>query len=832
MKNLFVLLFLAVGLGSFAQNAVIQGIIFDTDQLPLENINVSVVGTTNGTSSDQSGFYRLNVPAGKEISIKFSSLGHNTYILENIVIEKGAPFEFNPVLKIKITEIKTIVVRKISDQEFQGVTTIEPEILRRIPGVQAGVENLIKSLPGVGSNNELSTQYTVRGGNFDENLVYINEIEVYRPFLIRSGQQEGLSILNSDLVRSVDFSAGGFQAKYGDKLSSVLDIQYRRPKKFGAGIDASFLGANAFVEGTGFDDKMTGILGVRYRDNSLFVNSRETEAITIPRFFDAQTYFTYQFNSKFELGFLGNIAINSYEFEPLTSQTNFGTIDNAQALIIDYDGREDDQYETYFGALKASYDVSENLNLRLISSIYHTQEQEHFDILARYAIGRPNTDIGGNNLGEVDFTTAIGSELDHGRNDLDALIINIEQKGTLEFKSEKKENDQLDWGLKFTREDIRDRVREYTVIDSAGFSVRPPISQFRNREPYFSYVAPLEPFQTINADNDVNTTRYQAYVQYSSRGYLGDHKVYWNAGGRSHTWTVQGDGIESTTQSVFSARAQTAIKPAWQSTDMLFRLSGGLYYQPPFYRELRNQLGAVVPDVKAQKSVHVVAGNDWSFSWTDKKGNERPFKLTTEAYYKDLDDVNTYTIENVRIRYRADNVSEAYAFGLDVRLNGEFIKGTESWISLGYLKTEENINNRGFIARPTDQRLKVAFLFQDYVPTIPSLKAYINMVYNTGLPGGSPSYADPYEFQFRLKDYFRSDLGIQYVFIDNKIKAKEGSWLNNFTELSLGAQIFNIFNYENNISNLWVRDIASGAQLAVPVRLTPRVFNLRLIARM
>jgi hypothetical protein len=832
LKQYLILLLLFISAISTAQNAVIQGVITNKDQQPVANISIFVAGTEIGTTSDLTGFYKLTVPAGQKITINFTSVNYQTISLTDVVIPTSPPFEFNPVLNEQVTKIETVIVRQIKDQEFTGITTIKPKMLKKIPGVQPGVENLLKSLPGVSNNNELSSQYTVRGGNFDENMVYINEIEVYRPFLVRSGQQEGLSIVNGDMVRSVDFSAGGFQAKYGDKLSSVLDITYRRPEEFSAGVDASFLGVNAFVEGTAFAKALTGIVGVRYRDNSLFVNSRETEAITVPRFFDAQTYFTYQLNPKFELSFLGNIAINSYEFEPLTSQTNFGTIDNAQALVINYDGREDDQYETYFGALKASYDVSDNLNLRLISSIYHTQEQEHFDIFARYRIGRPNTDIGGSNLGEVDFTTAIGSELDHGRNDLDALIISLEQKGTLTIESDKKIKDQLDWGVKFNREDIRDRVREYTVIDSAGFSIRPPEEIYRNDQPYFSFSAPLEPFQSISADNDVQTTRYQAFVQYSSRGYINDHEVFWNVGGRSHTWTVAGSDIETNTQTVFSARGQAAIKPDWDKADMLFRLSGGLYYQPPFYRELRNQQGAVVPEVKAQRSIHAVFGNDWNFSWDDKEGNKRPFKLTTEAYYKGMTDVNTYTLENVRIRYRANNDAEAYAYGLDLRLNGEFIRGTESWISFGYMKTEENLNNRGFIARPTDQRLKVAFLFQDYVPTIPNLKAYINMVYNTGLPGGSPSYADPYEFQFRLKDYFRSDLGVQFVLIGDEKEAKEGSWLQSFEEFSIGAQIFNIFDYENNISNLWVRDVSTSAQYAVPVRLTPRVFNLRIIAKL
>lgn len=830
MKNFLLVFVLFATSLIYAQKATIQGIILDENNEPIANVSVKIAGTTTGTASDETGFYKLIVPANQKITIVFSSISFKS-ATQDFELDGKAPFEFNPVLKTDIEQMGTVTIDNTRTKEFAGVTNIDPTVVRAIPGVQPGVENLLKSLPGVSSNNELSTQYAVRGGNFDENLVYINEIEVYRPFLIRSGQQEGLSIVNADLTRSVDFSAGGFQSKYGDKLSSVLDIDYRRPTEFGAGIDASFLGVNAFVEGTAFAKAATGILGVRYRNNSLFVNSRETEAITRPVFIDAQTYLTYQVSPKFELSFLGNIAVNSYEFEPLTSQTNFGTVNDAQALIIDYDGGENDQYETYFGAVKASYDVNEHLNLRFISSIYHTKEQEHFDILGRYRIGRPNTNIGSDDLGEVDFTRAIGSELDHGRNDLDALIVSLEHKGTLEINSDKKENDQLDWGVKFNSEDIRDRLREYTVIDSAGFNIRPS-SVPANDQPYFSYTAPLEPFESVSADNDVQVTRLQAFAQYSSRGYLGNHEVYWNAGVRSHTWNISGAGIESTTQTVFSPRGQVAMKPDWTNTNMLFRFSTGLYYQPPVYRELRDQQGMVIPGVKAQKSVHFVLGNDWSFNWNTDDGRKRPFKLTTEAYYKDLTDVNTYTLENVRIRYRANNNATAYAYGFEARLAGEFVKGTESWISLGYLKTEENLDGRGFIARPTDQRLKVAFLFQDYVPNIPNLKAYINMVYSSGLPGGSPSYADPYDFQFRLKDYFRSDLGVQFVLVDDKKKAKQGSWLENFEELSIGAQIFNIFDYENQISNLWVRDVATSAQYAVPVRLTPRVFNLRLIAKL
>lgn len=823
MKKLIILVLLCFNLLSIAQTAIINGIVLDENQQPVANVNIAIENSTTGTMTDGTGAYSLVVPAGTAITIRFTSINLQPIVLQNLILQKNEVFEFNAVMKVNVEQIGQVVINRRNTREFAGISTIEPAVIRKIPGAQPGIENILKSYPGVVSNNELSTQYGVRGGNYDENLVYINEIEVYRPFLIRSGQQEGLSFVNSDMVRDVSFSAGGFQAKYGDKMSSVLDIEYRRPTSFAGGVDASLLGVNAFVEGDAFAKAGTAILGLRYRDNSLLINSQETQVNTAPRFVDAQTYLTYRLSPKFELSILGNIAINSYEFAPLDRQTNFGTVQEPRALVIDYAGREDDQYETYFGALKGSYDVNDALNLRFIASTYLAQEQEHYDILARYGLGRPNTNIGGDDLGQVDFTTAIGSELEHGRNDLDALIVNVEQRGTCKIPSTKKDKDLIDWGVKYTYEDIRDRLREYTVIDSAGFNVRPPRPEFANDQPYNSFAGPLVPFLSVRANNDVQVTRAQLYAQYSSRGYIKDHEVYWNAGARVHVWNVNGDGIASTTQAVFSPRAQVAIKPAWQKTDMLFRLSSGLYYQPPVYRELRNQQGEVVPDVKAQRSFHIVAGNDWSFLW-----NGRPFKLTSEAYYKNLSNVNTYTLENVRIRYRANNDATAYAYGLDLRINGEFVPGTESWISLGYLKTEENLNDRGFIARPMDQRLKFAMLFQDYAPNVPNLKLYLNLNYNTGLPGGSPDFADPYDFQFRLKDYVRTDIGVNYVLQGEKRASKTFS---NFEEVTIGAEIYNLFDFQNTITNIWVRDVASSQQFAIPNFLTPRVFNVRLVAR-
>ncbi|MDC7996180.1 TonB-dependent receptor [Altibacter sp. HG106] len=800
----------------WAQDAIIRGVILDENNQPIPSVNVTY--GEEGTLSDFDGYYSLAIPANTTATVTFSHVSHENVQL-TLQLRPTENYEFNPVMKTDVAQISEVVIDAKKRKRVEGITTISPEAIRKIPGANAGVENLLKSLPGVSGNNELSTQYAVRGGNYDENLVYVNEVQVYRPFLIRSGQQEGLSFVNSDLTANVDFSAGGFQAKYGDRLSSVLDITYRRPTDFDASVDLSLLGASVAAGGLSKDGRFSGIVGVRYRDNSLFVNAKQTETNFRPVFADAQTWLTYKFTNKFELGFLGNIAINKYSYEPLTRQTNFGTLADPVALLVFYEGQEEDRYDTYFGALKGTYVVSENFTAKLIASAYHTQEQEYFDILAQYRLGEVNTNIGSEDLGEVQFSEGIGSQLTHARNDLDALIFNLEQKGTIEL-----DDNTVEYGVKYAHEDIRDRVQEYEIIDSAGFSIRPPIIDFANNQPYQPFTAPIVPFTDIRAQNDVQINRLMAYAQWSKRTDWGSNEVWMNAGVRAQNWTVSGEGITSNTQTVVSPRAQISLKPDWDM-DMLFRLSGGLYHQPPFYRELRDSTGTVRPNVKAQQSIHIVAGNDYSF---DLWG--RPFTLNTEAYYKSLTDVNPYTLENVRIRYRARNNAVAYAYGLDMRLSGEFVPGTESWISFGYLKTEENIDDRGYIFRPTDQRLKFAVLFQDYVKIIPDLKMYLNLVYNTGLPGGSPSYADPYNFQTRLPDYKRADLGVNYVLVHDE-KRRDRGIFKPFKELTIGAEIFNIFDVRNSITNTFVRDVYTKTQYAIPNFLTPRVFNVRLTAK-
>jgi len=799
-----------------SQKATVRGVILDVFDEPIPSVNITFGNT--GAISDLDGYYLIEITANENVQITYSHIGHKN-VQATLNLSNNEDYELNPVMKTDIEQIATVVISGRENKRVEGITTLSPEAIRRMPSAISGVTSLLTSLPGINSNNELSTQYAVRGGNYDENLVYVNEIEVYRPFLIRSGQQEGLSFVNDDLTSSVDFSAGGFQAKFGDKLSSVLDITYRKPTEVQATLDASLLGVSVSAGNISDDGKFTGIVGLRYRDNSLFVNAKETQTNFKPTFLDAQTYLSYKFNNKLEIGFLGNVAINKYSYKPLTRQTNFGTLADPVALLVFYEGQEEDKYDTYFGALKATFVASQNYTAKFIGSIYQTQEQEYFDILAQYRLGEVDTSIGSENLGDVTFSEGIGSQLTHARNNLDALIVNLEHKGNATIGE-----NEIEYGVKFTHEDIRDRVQEYEIIDSAGFSIRPPLIDFANLQPYEPFTSEIVPYTNIRAQNDVQINRLSGYGQWSRRTTIGSSDLWLNAGIRAHNWTVSGQDIQSTTQTVFSPRGQLSLKPNWDR-DMLFRLSGGVYHQPPFYRELRDSTGTVRPGVKAQKSIHIVLGNDYSFNLWD-----RPFTLNSELYYKKLTNVNPYTLDNVRIRYRASNNAVAYAYGLDLRLAGEFVPGTESWISLGYLKTEENIDNKGYIFRPTDQRLKIGMLFQDYVKVVPNLKGYLNLQYNTGLPGGSPSYADPYNFQERLPDYKRVDLGVSYVLID-AARPKEEGVFKYFKELTLGAEIFNIFDVQNSISNTFVRDVYTKVQYSIPNYLSPRVFNVRLTAK-
>ena len=810
MKNFVLILFCLVSSYFFSQDAVITGLILDEENFPIKEANIQF--DNKGTISDMNGYYKIEVPSDKNINVVFTHLNHKRLQI-TVNLSKKEILEFNPVLSTNIEQISEVILNTTRREDLKSIQNISPEKLRDIKGVQPGIENILKTLPGVSINNEMSTQYSVRGGNFDENLVYVNGIEIYRPFLIRSGQQEGLSFVNSEMTDDIKFSSGGFEAIYGDKMSSVLDIKYKSPESNQYKINTSFLGGSFTSENVSKDKNISNILGLRYRDNSLLVNSKETNSNFKPSFFDLQNHLRLAINPRLSISTLTNFSLNRYNFKPLNRQTNFGTLDDPLALIIFYDGEEKDRYTTFFNSISFNYTPNQRDTYTINSSFYNTTEKEYFDILAQYNLAEVNTNIGSQDLGEVEFSQGVGSQLNHARNDLNAQIFNIESK----LKLIRKKN-EFNFSLKFTKENISDRIVEWEVIDSAGYFIDPPFIANISEQPYEANEGPIVPFQNIRSTIDTSIERIQFYSQWESESYINNDKIYYNIGLRAHNWSLNSSEDWSNdvkSKTVISPRFQIGYVPSW-NPKMIFNLKYGVYYQPPFYKGLRNFSGEINPSLKAQKSIHYVLSNEYKFDlWN------RPFRLNSELYYKDLDDLNTYTIDNVRIRYVANNNAFGYAYGLDLRLNGEFVKGTESWFSFGYLKTEENIDNRGYISRPTDQRLKFGVLFQDYVPNMPNLKMFINLIYNTGLPGGSPSYADPYEYLNRLPDYKRADIGIMYLIEDAKK-------LFNVEEVSIGIEIFNMFNIQNTITNTWVRDVYSKRQYSIPNYLSPRIFNLNM----
>ncbi len=813
MKKYNLLFFLLTSHFLIGQTAYIKGTVRNNQREHIEGVSIQY-DETKGTTTNANGEYFLEIPAKKEIVLIFSHVSYNN-LYKKVKVPKNRTFRYSPILSLKTEEIDEVTIQDYR-KPSQGITNIKVRKVKNIPGPTAGIENLLMTFAGVNNNNELSTQYNVRGGNFDENLVYVNGIEVYRPFLIRSGQQEGLSFLNMDMTQDIDFSAGGFQAKYGDKLSSVLSITYRKPKEMTTKINLSLLGGSITYEGNFFQDKLSAITSVRYRNNQLLVESKETETNYKPVFADIQTFMSYQLNKKWNIDFLGNLSVNQYNYQPLTRRTRFGTLTNPIELTVFYQGNENDQFNTYFGALKANYVHSEQLELKVTASAYNTQEEEFFDIIGAYSLNKINTDETSENFGQKEFSRGIGGQINHSRNELDALIKNIK----LEVFSKEGDNN-YEMGIKIQKENIKENINEWEIIDSTGFAIRPPNHTPSNIQPREPYSGPLEPYQSIRQKNEVSIYRMSGFLQWSKRTEWKENDLWLNFGVRTHFWNVVSKGFSSENQHTISPRGQIAIKPNWKK-DMLFRFSGGWYHQPPSYRELKNYFGQINPKVKAQESIHLVLGHEYSFQlW------KRPFKLITEAYVKNLSDVNAYTVDNVRIRYRADNLTTAIAKGLDIRLNGEFVPGNESWVSIGFLRTTENIDNRGEIARPTDQRFKLGILFQDYVPSIPDFKVYLNLVYNSGLPGGSPSYNDPYRYQNRLPAYKRADVGFSYVLVGENKKINKG-FLRNFKELSAGIEIFNLFDIQNSNTNTWVRDAYSKQIYGIPNFMTSRVFSAKL----
>lgn len=802
-----------------AQVTTIEGIVYDQALKPLEGVEV-IVGSFF-TLTDDEGKYSLKIGKGKNQLIIFSRWNYSRDSLR-FSIEKGETKTFYGNLTLISTDLLEVTVTSRKSR-FETQTLIKGKTIDAFVGPGSGVESAIKTLAGVSSNNELSSQYNVRGGNFDENLIYVNGIQIYRPFLVRNGQQEGLSFVNSQMVSNIRFSAGGFEARYGDKMSSVLDITYKKPKDFSIGLKGSLLGGGVVYEDLIFKKRLSVLVGARYRTNQLLLGTLDTDADFRPQFTDVQAFLTYALTDEWELSFLGNYGRNTYQVIPSTRTTDFGTFQEALRLQVFFDGKEDYDFTTKFGALQATYSPDDNLQLKFSASGFQTIEQEYFDILGAYRLGELNNNLGSDDFGEISFIRGIGGFQNYARNNLDAIVSNIAHDGIYD-----KEEVTWRWGLKYQYESIVDKYKEWEKIDSAGFSVpNSPTASFIPNPTgpnTGTIVTSFDPenemslFESFDSEARVQSSRITAYAERSKLFDLDSGDLFINLGLRTHYWTFNG-------QNVLSPRASVGWKPNWKK-DMVFRFATGFYYQPPFYREMRELNGGINENIRAQRSIHFVLGNDYQLTiWN------RPFKMVSEVYYKNFSSLIPYDLENVRIRYTAENNSRGFATGFDYRINGEFVKGVESWASLSLLTIQEDIEGDGvgFLPRPTDQRFNFKIFFQDYLPTDPTFRVSLTLTYGSGIPFAPPQASAAEKLQdYRLPAYRRVDIGFSKVI---RVEGKEykSTFMKSIKSMWVSLEVFNLLATNNTISYLWIKDASTAREYAVPNFLTGRLLNLKLV---
>lgn len=827
LKKLLAYLFIILlSSGAIAQTATITGVVKGVDDEPVEGVTIGVKENARQTTmTGENGSYTISVDAGKLITLVFLN---NSYESHSHTFSLSPGESVNYFLKMKfkntLAEIEVNDVKGRSEE----IVRIDPKIFNQLPTPTGNIEDIIKTQIGVSSNNELSSGYSVRGGNFDENLVYVNDIEVYRPFLVRSGQQEGLSFANPYMVQNINFSAGGFEAKYGDKMSSVLDITYRKPLKFEGNASASFLGGNIQLEGISKNRLIAWNIGSRYRSNVYLLKGLDTKGEYRPSSYDVQAFLTFDINPKWKVEYLGNISNNKYLVIPANRETNFGTVNQALRLTIYFDGKELMQYSTFMSGLSTTYKPDARTRLKFITSAYRANEEEVYTVQGQYYIDQLEADLGKPNFGQVAFNRGVGTFINNGRNYLNATVINFEHKGQREINSEQ----QILWGARYQSELIEDKLGEWRAVDSAGYLVPYSANEINLIDVYKSKVT-------------LPSSRIQGYGQYNLNKQLQDSSNFnFTLGVRANYWTVN-------EQMLISPRMTIAYKPNWKK-DWLFKLSGGLYYQPPFYRELRSISGTLNTSVKAQQSTHIVLSSDYIFRMWN-----RPFKLITAAYFKDLRNIIPYEVDNVRVRYFANNNTKGYATGIDLRINGEFVKGVESWASIGMLRTYEyskdNIHyvyynaageeiikgytfdqvradsvleDPGFIPRPTDQLVTFGLFFQDYLPKRPAFKFNMNLQFGSGLPFGPPTH-QRWQQILRMPAYRRVDAGFAYNAIKANREFRSKNAFNHLKEMWIFLEVFNLLQVQNTVSYTWIQDV-TGNRYAVPNYLTNRQINLRM----
>lgn len=766
-----------------AQTFTLQGKVTDSNMSPVELATVSVVEQGKKTMTNLKGEFSMQLRSADSVVVRFSMVGYKTKTRvlrrprgkQTLLIQL---FDDNQLAGITVTEKK---------RQTGSTQQLETKDMKNSPSVTGNaVEELIQSQAGVSTHSELSSQYNVRGGSFDENSVYINNVEIYRPFLVRSGQQEGLSIINPNMVESIGFSTGGFEARYGDKMSSVLDIKYKKPKKFEANVAANLLGASAYV---GFSTKkFSWSNGIRYKTNKYLLGSLETKGEYDPNFLDYQTYLTYEPSKNWSIEVIGDISENHYNFYPEDRETKFGTLENVKSFKVYFDGQEKDVFRTYFGSLSISRKFGEKTKLSLIASAFHTNEQEKYDIQGQYWLTQTETS---ENLG-------VGTYMEHARNYLEATVKSV--KVALEHKTKKHD---IQAGLTYRIENITENSKEYEMRDSSGYSI-----PHTGEDLYMIY--------SLKAKNTLDANRLETYIQdtwrFSSKG---EHTFFTlNYGIRFSHWNFN-------KESIVSPRVSLGIVPAFNH-NVTMRFATGVYYQAPFYKELRDTstingitYATLNKKIKSQRSIHFIAGFDYRFKMKD-----RPYKFTAEAYYKALSNLVPYTVDNVKIVYDASQQCSGHAMGLDLKLYGEFVPGTDSWVSLSLMNTRININGKS-IPMPTDQRYSLNLFFTDYFPGTDRWRMSLKLAFADGLPFGAP-HRQLDEQPFRAPAYKRADIGMSYRLLNNE----KGDRKSIFKNIWLGVDCLNLFGINNVNSYYWITDVTNH-QYAVPNYLTGRQINVK-----
>ena len=811
------------------KSAWVTGKVLDENENPLPKVSITILGQTKGITSSDSGTFRIKVPADKAFALVFTFTGYtpeqrNFYLSEKeeervvIRLEKGTRV------------LQEVVVSDQREKKEVGLVRINPKNALTIPSATGGIESLIKVV--VGSNNELTSQYSVRGGNYDENLIYVNDFEVFRPYLVRSGQQEGLSFINPELTGKVSFYTGGFQAHYGDKMSSVLDVQYKKPKSFGGSAYLGLLEQGFHLEGTSINNRFTYLVGLRNRSNRSLLSSQETKGSYIPSSTDLQALLTYQLSTKWQLELLGNISRTKFTLIPESSQLTtsvFSPIFSANlGLDIFFDGREEDDYRTNLLGLSLLQQVNKKLRLKWQLSRFEDDEQENFDIEGAYLFGERDFDRSHPSFGTIVNPLGAGVYQNYGRNSLNIQNWDIAHKGSYDMGRH-----FIQWGITGEKTLIKDKINTWEAQDSAGYNL-----------PYSPDILNLNNVIKSSADLDIN--KFFGYVQdnISLNDSLG---LTMQAGLRFNYNSLNKEFL-------LSPRIQLAWNPVWNRR-LILKIAAGAYDQPPFYREMRRYDGSVNEAVLAQKSWQFVAGADYQF-----KAWDRPFRLSTEAYYKLMRDVVPYDLDNVSIRYYGENNAKAYATGIETRLYGELVKDAESYVSLGIMRTRENLNNDyyynyynasgelitsktedqvpadsarvdvGWLRRPTDRLITFGLFFQDYLSTDKNFKVHLNFIYGSNMPYNVPNSAK-YRNALIIEPYIRADIGFSALLLDSeKSKRRSHSPFRTFESIWASLEIFNLFDRENTISYMFIKDF-SNTVYALPQRLTPRLVNFKIVFR-